>query len=48
MVKRTLPGLDFRTLDVLEVASDVLYIRLSGLVVPDLAPQIPGLLKVNY
>jgi hypothetical protein len=43
----TLPSLDLGTLDALEVTRDVLDVGLPLLVVPHLAPQSTGLLKVD-
>lgn len=44
---RTLSRLDLFALALAEVASDVLDVRLAGLVVEDLLPEGTGLLKVD-
>lgn len=45
---RQLPGLDFRALDVLEVARDVADIGLPLLVVPNFGPQSAWLLEIKF
>ena len=44
----TLPGFDFGAFDVLEMSRDILNVSFSCLVVPNLAPQNPRLLEVDY
>jgi hypothetical protein len=45
---RTLPRLDFVALALPEMASDILDVRLTGLVVEHLEPERTRLLKVDY
>lgn len=47
VVALTLPSLNLRALHVSEVARDVLHVRLTLLVVPDLRPERTGLLEVD-
>ena len=44
----TLPGLDFRALDILEMSRDVFNVSFPFLVVPNFAPQNSRLFKVDY
>ena len=43
----TLPLLDLGALDVLEVASDIVHVRIPLLVIPDLGPESAWLLEVD-
>lgn len=44
----TLPGLDFGAFDVLEMSRDISNVSFPRLVVPNIGPQNPRLLEVDY